>query len=88
MPEAAVDIWWAALKRDLPKDDRGQIHVNYEVFREHVILPLAQKKSMGLELLTALCFSRLPKHRANNDFSLHENQHSDTIAPHAFFGSK
>ena len=22
---------WATLKRDLPKDDRGQIHVNYEV---------------------------------------------------------
>jgi len=79
---------WATLKRDLPKDDRGQIHVNYEVFVEHVIQPLAQKKSMGLQLLTALCSSRLPKHRANNDFSLHENEHSDTITPAAFFASK
>ena len=98
---------WATLKRDLPKDDRGQIHVNYEVmciaqyevvqwldaravqvFIEHVIQPLAQKKSMGLQLFTALCFSRLPKHRANNDFSLHENEHSDTITPAAFFASK
>jgi len=65
MSSASVDIWWAKLKNDLPKDERGAIHVDYDAFREHVLHPLADNKKMGSQLMISICLSRLPKARTN-----------------------
>ena len=64
LTEGEVDVWWSELTHKLAvADPDGVAHVTWDVFRMEVLIPLAQRKQIGPQLLVTTCLSKLPKLR-------------------------